>query len=90
MASEGNLNYLGDGNGSYVSRAEMMAHLSPIRRDVAEIRMDVKSLLVSAAATQAVQFDARSRWSLRGEKATLLIGLVAIASLALSIYLGVR
>lgn len=41
-------------NGSYVTRAELRAHLEPIREDVAEIRTDVKSLLGFQAASAAI------------------------------------
>lgn len=40
-------------NGSYVTRAELAAHLGPMREDVQEIRDDVKSLLASQARTDA-------------------------------------
>lgn len=41
-------------NGHHVTRAELEAHLKPIREDVSEIRTDVKSLLASQAGQSAL------------------------------------
>ena len=63
-------------NGSFVSRAELAAHLEPIRDDVKEIRDDVKSLLRSQAASSAL-----SSWN-RFLFGTVCVGLIgAVATL---------
>lgn len=41
-------------NGNFVTRAELAAHLNPLREDVTEIREDVKALLASQAASRAL------------------------------------
>ena len=35
---------MSEGNGSYVSRAELTAHLEPMREDIREIKQDVKAI----------------------------------------------
>jgi len=41
-------------NGNYVTRAELSAHLTPMRSDISEIKGDVKTLLARDAGVQAV------------------------------------
>lgn len=38
------------GNGSYVSRAELTAHLGPMKDDIAEMKGDLKTLLAQESA----------------------------------------
>ena len=42
-------------NGSLVSRAEMKAHLDPMREDIREIKQDVKTLIIAQVGAQAIQ-----------------------------------
>lgn len=49
----------------YVRRPELDAHLAPIREDVAEIKSDVKSLLIAhaaAAGARAATKDRKARY----------------------------
>lgn len=41
-------------NGTYATRAELNAHLTPMKSDIAEIKADVKSLLLARAGSSAV------------------------------------
>lgn len=63
-------------NGNYVTRAEMQAHLAPMRDDISEIKGDVKSLLASNAGSRAVtrllQFGVVVGSSMLGAIATLV------------------
>lgn len=45
----------------YVRRPELDAHLEPIREDVAEIKKDVKSLLLAHAEQQGAQAATKDR-----------------------------
>lgn len=50
-------------NGSTITRAELNAHLEPMRDDIREVKSDVKALLVVVTATQAAKEDRRTRFS---------------------------
>lgn len=41
-------------NGSLVSRAELKAHLDPMRSDINEIKQDVKTLIIAQVGAQAI------------------------------------
>lgn len=41
-------------NGSHVTRAELEAHMAPLRSDIREIKGDVKTLIEANAAGRAV------------------------------------
>lgn len=60
----------------YVTRAELKAHLDPMRTDIKEIRSDVKSLLGSQAGGQAL--SAWNKFLLAG---VFLPSIAAIATL---------
>lgn len=45
-------------NGSYVTRAELSAHLTPMREDITEIKKDVKTMLTAQAGWRGAA-DAR-------------------------------
>lgn len=44
---------MSESNGSVVSRAELKAHLDPMRSDITEIKGDVKALLLANAVDRA-------------------------------------
>lgn len=46
-------------NGNYVTRAELQAHIVPMKEDIAEIHTDVKALLLAQAGDTAVEAKAR-------------------------------
>lgn len=61
-------------NGSYVTRAELNAHLGPLRDDLHDIKTDVKKLLAAQAGGQTV-----SSWN------RFLVGtVIAFAGLAVA------
>lgn len=41
-------------NANYVTRAELKAHLDPMREDIKAVGVDVKVLLLRSASTRAV------------------------------------
>ena len=56
-------------NGSHVTRAELDAHLLPMREDISEIRDDVKTLLRSDAkhegmAVEQIAWMHSRRWAI--------------------------
>lgn len=46
-------------NGNYVTRAELKAHLDPMKSDISEIHADVKTLLLAQAGDTAIEAKAR-------------------------------
>lgn len=58
----------------FVSRAELKAHLDPMRSDISEVKGDVKTLLQRSAGSKAV---AGHVWRLVGVSATLFCGVLA-------------
>lgn len=46
-------------NGSYVTRAELSAHLTPIRQDIGEIKDGVQALLLDQAGREAIRKSKR-------------------------------
>jgi hypothetical protein len=41
-------------NGNYVTRAEMTAHISPMKEDITEMKADIKTLLKRDAGRKAI------------------------------------
>lgn len=61
-------------NGSYVTRAELKAHLDPMKSDITEIKGDVKTLVLAQAGQKAVS-TLRMRFSTRALSwAALIVG----------------
>lgn len=64
-------------NGNYVTRAELKAHLDPMKNDIAEIKGDVKTLVVAQAKEAAV-----SIWQRRLSTRALSWGALIVGALS--------
>jgi hypothetical protein len=73
---------------SPVTRAELAAHLEPMRDDIKSIKDGVDVLLLDKAARDAVERERNNRpikeWSLRSNIAATLVPVIALAALGVS------
>lgn len=72
----------------YVSRAELTAHLDPMKEDIAEIKGDVKSVLLVQAGTRAVEMKMKDHGARKIALGSLFLylvsALIAVLTLALA------
>ena len=75
-------------NGTYVTRAELKAHLDPMRQDISEIHADVKTLLLAHAGEVAVEAKVKDQGARRLSLAMLALYFISATVGVLGLHFG--
>lgn len=72
----------------YVTRAELTAHLDPMKEDIAEIKSDVKSVLLVQAGTRAVEMKMKDHGARKIAYGSIFLYLISAATAVLALALA--
>ena len=77
-------------NGNYVTRAELKAHLDPMKSDIHEIHGDVKTLLLAHAGDVALEAKVKDGFARKSSLGMLVLYVISAGTAIANYFHAIR